>query len=606
MSSQTVKPRRSALIRFLDGIEWLGNKLPDPVVLFLIGIGIVWLLSWGLSYLEFTELDPRETKREVPIAIKNMLNLKELANLLSNMVNTYVNFPPLGVVLVALLGVGVAEHAGFINAVLKSMLDFTPRFLLTPMVIFVAVISHTAADAGYVLVIPLAALMFHAAGRHPLAGIAAAFAGVSGGFSANFIPSGIDPLLSGIAEVGANIYDPRKTVNPLCNWYFTAASSFLVIGLGWLITDFLIEPKLKGTPVDKDADIQKIEALSDRDRTAMYSGLLAMAVGVALLVAWAWPSHSALRDQPGGSLVTNRNAESKPGFEGRLLGQGLAIDSVASGGAAEKSKLAAGDVMVSVNGKPVVEFVNGRDFDKAFEPGVTYLVELQRAGETQHVMYTPATIPGAPLMSSIVPLIFLLFVIPGIVHGYVSGKFQSHRDVIKGMSNSMESMAYYLVLVFFVALFIYVFVNSNIGLLLAVKGANLFKDQSPVVIIIGVILITALVNLLIGSASAKWAMLAPIFIPMLMILGISPEFTQAAYRVGDSTTNIITPMMPYFPLVVVFGQRYVKSTGIGTITSLMIPYSFCFLICWTIFLLVYWQIGFPLGVQGGYEYVKPN
>jgi aminobenzoyl-glutamate transport protein len=242
VSSQNAKSKRSLLIRFLDGVEWLGNKLPDPVVLFVIGIGIVWALSLGLSYLEFSELDPRETKREVPIAIKNMLNLKELANLLSSMVFTYVNFPPLGVVLVALLGVGVAEHAGFINAVLKSMLDFTPRFLLTPMVILVAVISHTAADAGYVLVIPLAALMFHAAGRHPLAGIAAAFAGVSGGFSANFIPSGIDPLLSTISEVGASIVNPQKTVNPLCNWYFTAASSFLVIGLGWLITDFLIAP----------------------------------------------------------------------------------------------------------------------------------------------------------------------------------------------------------------------------------------------------------------------------------------------------------------------------------------------------------------------------
>jgi p-aminobenzoyl-glutamate transporter AbgT len=363
---------------------------------------------------------------------------------------------------------------------------------------------------------------------------------------------------------------------------------------------------LRNTEVDKDADIQKIESLSDRDRTAMHCGLIAMGVGIVLLVAWALPSNSTLRDQPGGSLVTNRNAESKPGFEGSLVDQRLAIGSVTAGGAAEKAKFAAGDVVVSVNEKPIAEFLNNRALDKAFEPGVTYLVKFERGGETRHAMYTPATIPGAPLMSSIVPLIFLLFVITGIAHGYVSGKFQSHRDVIKGMSKSMESMAYYLVLVFFVALFIYVFVNSNIGLLLAVKGANLFKHQSPGVIIIGVILITALVNLLIGSASAKWAMLAPIFIPMLMILGISPEFTQAAYRVGDSTTNIITPMMPYFPLVVVFGQRYVKNTGIGTITSLMLPYSFCFLICWTIFLIVYWQIGLPLGIQGGYEYVKPN
>jgi p-aminobenzoyl-glutamate transporter AbgT len=605
VSNQNANSKRSLLIRFLDGVEWLGNKLPDPVVLFVIGIGVVWVLSFGMSNLEFSELDPRETKKDVPIAVKNMMNLTELANLLSKMVFTYVNFAPLGVVLVALLGVGVAEHAGFINAVLKSLLDFTPRFLLTPMVIFVAVISHTAADAGYVLVIPLAALMFHAAGRHPLTGIAAAFAGVSGGFSANFIPSGIDPLLSGIAEVGANIYDPSVRVNPLCNWYFTAASSFLVIGLGWLITDLLIEPKLRNSEIDKDADIQKIESLSDKDRFAMYCGLATMAIGIVLLIAWAAPQKSSLRD-PQGSLTSNSNSESNLGFEGQLVDQGLAIDTVIPTGAAEKSKLEPGDVIVSVNEKPVGQFLNGRRFVRAFEPGVTYLIEFQRGGETKYAIYTPGIIPGAPLMSSIVPLIFLLFIIPGIVHGYVSGKFANHRDVIKGMSKSMESMAYYLVLVFFVALFIYVFVNSNIGLLLAVKGANLFKNQPPAVIIIGVILITAVVNLLVGSASAKWAMLAPIFIPMLMILGISPEFTQAAYRVGDSTTNIITPMMPYFPLVVVFGQKYVKSTGIGTITSLMLPYSICFLVCWTIFLLVYWQIGFPLGLEGGYEYVKPN
>jgi p-aminobenzoyl-glutamate transporter AbgT len=604
VAKQNENSNRSLLIRFLDGVEWLGNKLPDPVLLFVFGILIVWVLSYTLSFVSFSELDPRE-RRAVPIAIKNMLHHKEFANLLSNMVTTYVTFPPLGVVLVALLGVGVAEHAGFINAVLKSMLDFTPRFLLTPMVIFVAVISHTAADAGYVLVIPLAGLMFHAAGRHPLTGIAAAFAGVSGGFSANFIPSGIDPLLSGIAEVGASIIDPGKSVNPLCNWYFTAASSFLVIGLGWLITDLLIEPRMRNSPIDQDADIQPIDALSARDRLAMHCGLATMIIGIAVLVWWATREKSSLAD-PLGSLTSSRNTIADPGFEGQLTEQGLTLSSVRPSSAADKARLAPDDTILTVNERPVGEFVKQRDFNKAFEPGVNYLIAFDRDGQTIHSIYTPATIPGAPLMSSIVPLIFLLFIFPGIVHGYVSGKFKNHRDVIAGMSNAMKSMAYYLVLVFFVALFIFVFINSNIGLLLAVKGANLFKNQSPLVIVLGIILITALVNLLIGSASAKWTMLAPIFIPMLMLLGISPELAQAAYRVGDSTTNIITPMMPYFPLVVVFGQRYVKGTGIGTITSLMLPYSFCFLICWSIFLLVYWQIGFPLGIQGYYEYPTPN
>ncbi|HMO14180.1 MAG TPA: AbgT family transporter [Pirellulaceae bacterium] len=604
MAGQNTEERRGVLVRFLDMVEWIGNKLPDPVVLFLIGIVIVWGLSALLSMVSFTELDPRALPKEVPIKIKNMFSLTEFAGLLANMVNQFVNFPPLGVVLVALLGVGVAEYSGFINAVLKSMLDFTPKMLLTPMVILVAIISHTAADAGYVLVIPLAGLMFHAAGRHPLAGIAAAFAGVSGGFSANFVPSGIDPLLAGLTEVGANIADTNYSVNPLCNWYFTAVSSFLIIIVGWVITDSLIEPKLKSTPVDGDPkDIPVMETLSPLDRKAMVCGLIAMSIGVLLLIVWAWPTTSALRDKFG-SLTSNRNAVSDLGFDLVKEQDQFRVTALVPTGAGAAAGLAEGDILLAIKGISVADYLSGREAPRVLKPDVPLLIESSREGVITSSILTPKSVPGAPLMSSIVPLIFIFFVIPGIVHGYISGKFQNHRDVIKGMSKSMESMAYYLVLVFFVAIFIYVFNASNIGVLLAVKGAGLLKGQPPIVIIIGIILLTALVNLLVGSASAKWAMLAPIFVPMLMILGISPELAQASYRVGDSTTNIITPLMPYFPLVVIYCQRYFSKTGIGTLTSLMLPYSVCLLVLWSVFLIIYWQIGFPLGIDGGYEYVK--
>jgi aminobenzoyl-glutamate transport protein len=195
-----------------------------------------------------------------------------------------------------------------------------------------------------------------------------------------------------------------------------------------------------------------------------------------------------------------------------------------------------------------------------------------------------------------------------MVHGYVSGKFKTHRDVIKGMTHSMETMGYYLVLVFFAALFIAAFRDSNIGVLLAVKGATFLRESgaSPSVTILGIIALASVVNLLIGSASAKWAMLAPIFVPMLMLVGLSPELTQAAYRVGDSSTNIITPMMPYFPLVVVFCQRYVKGTGIGTVAAMMLPYCVVFLVTWSLFLLAYWWLGVPLGLQAPYTYVSPG
>ena len=527
-SNATAPKSRGPVMVFLDFIEWMGNKLPDPAVLFVLGILIIWIMSAMCSSIKFTETLPGQAE---PIQIVNMLTLEKLAEFLSTMTESFVGFHPLGVVLVAMLGVGVADHSGFISALLKTLLTFTPKFLLTPMVVLVAVLSHTAADAGYVVVIPLAGIIFYAAGRHPLAGIAAAFAGVSGGFSANLIPCGIDPLLAGLTTTSAQLVDKEYVVNPLCNWYFTGASSFLIVTLGWLITDFVIEPKLRSSVVDGNPDdMPKLPELTRRDNLGIICTVASILVCCGLLAWWALMPGSSLQATP----------------------------------------------------------PEGENW------------ELYRR-------LTSLRPPAAKLMSAIVPLIFIFFLIPGLVHGFISGTFKTHRDAIKGMSKAMESMGYYLVLVFFAALFIASFSQSGFGALLAVKGANFLKsiNAPPAVTIAGIILLTAMINLLVGSASAKWAMLSPIFVPMLMILGISPEFTQAAYRVGDSTTNIITPMMPYFPLVVVFCQRYVKSTGIGTVTSIMLPYSLAFLVLWSAFLFLYWQIGLPLGIQGGYEYAVP-
>jgi len=518
---------RSPIQRALDGIEKWGNRLPDPAVLFVIGLLVVWGLSWLLAGVEFTELDPRNRSElnpsGTPIRVQNLLTGTSLVGFLTGMVKTFTGFHPLGVVLVTLLGVGVAEYSGFINACLKGMLGVTPKMLLTPMLIFVALISHTAADAGYVLVIPLGAVIFYAAGRHPLAGIAASFAGVSGGFSANVLVSGIDPLLAGLTTQGSQLFDPKYNVNALCNYYFTASSSLLIVLVGWFITDRIVEPRLKRTAIDGDpSEMPKMEPMQPAERRGMVAGLVTAALGLGLLMLAAAPASSPFRG-PEGSLT------------------------------------------LPVKGQ------------------------------------------NAPLMDSIVPLIFLLFLAPGVVHGFVSGKFKTHRDVVKGMSTAMGTMAYYLVMAFFAALFIDAFGKSNIGLLVAIKGANFLKSMEVpnAVTLVGIIGLTASVNLLIGSASAKWAMLAPVFVPMLMQLGISPEMTQAAYRVGDSTTNIITPMMPYFPLVVVFAQRYVKGTGIGTMTAMMLPYSLTFLALWTVYLLAYWTLGIPLFSGVPYEYAAP-
>ena len=501
------------LNRLLNTIERVGNKLPDPAILFVLLLFVVWVLSALLAPIAFSEIDPRSGK---PLQVQNLLTGAAIARFLSGMVTTFTGFHPLGVVLVTLLGVGVAEHTGFIRAALRGLLSFTSPVLLTPILIFVAIISHTAADTGYVLVIPLGGVILHAAGRHPLAGIVAAFAGVSGGFSANWIPSSLDPLLSGLTQSAAQIVDATRTVNPLSNWYFTSASTALIIVVGWFLTDRVIEPRLRHVRVDGDAgELPGLDQLQGRERTGLALGLGALGLGLLALVLASAPVDSPLRS-PAGEL----------------------------------------------------------------------------------------TAAAAPLMQSIVPLIFLLFLIPGVVYGYAAGTVKSHRDIVKGMSLAMSTMGYYIVLAFFAALFIAAFGQSNIGALVALKGAAALKalDMPAQVTIVGIIGLTALVNLLIGSASAKWALLAPIFVPMLMQLGISPELTQAAYRVGDSTTNIITPLMPYFPLVVVFAQRYVKSTGIGTLVALMLPYSITFLVLWTIMLLFYWMAGIPLGLQAPYTY----
>jgi len=512
--SDTPAPQASPrLARMLDAIERAGNRLPDPALLFLLLLLVVWVLSAVLAQFEYGHIDPRTG---TPIAVQNLLTATALVNFSAGMVSTFVNFHPLGVVLLAMLGIGVADHTGFIKAGLRGLLNATSPRLLTPMLLLIAIISHSAIDAGYVLVIPLGAVIFQAAGRHPLTGIAVAFAGVSGGFSANFVPSALDPMLQGISQAGAQLIDPAIVLNPLNNWFFTAASTLLIVGLGWYITDRVVEPRLAGTVVDGDlAEAPALEDLTAAERRGLRAALLAMTIGIVVLLISTLPAGSAWR--------------------------------------AESGELAAST---------------------------------------------------APLMRSIVPLIFLLFLLPGVVYGYVSRSVRSHRDIVAGMTRAMSGMGYYIVMAFFAAMFIAEFGRSNLGALLALQGAAWLKAAAlpGAITVVGVVLITGLVNLFVGSASAKWALLAPILVPMLMQLGISPDLTQAAYRVGDSSTNIITPLMPYFPLVVVFCQRYVTRTGIGTVVAMMLPYSIGFLLIWTVFLLLYWATGLPLGLQASYHY----
>ncbi len=516
----TLAGERTWVERVLGGIETVGNKLPDPAVLFFLLMLLVWVLSAALAPIQF---DAKHPTTGDTIVVVNQLSGDQMARFLVNMVSVFVNFAPLGIVLVALLGVGVAEHTGFINAGLRRLLGWTSVRLLTPMVILVAILSHTAADAGYVVVIPLAAVMFYAVGRHPLAGIAAAFAGVSGGFSANFIPSAIDPMLAGITQTAAELVAPGIEINPLVNWFFMAASSLVVIGVGWWLTDRVVEPRLmKDTPVDGDmSEMPQMQALQPNEARGLLWASLGVVVALIALTVVVLLPDSPLRD-PNPALALHES---------------------------------------------ITSF-------------------------------------GAPLMRSIVPLIFIFFLIPGIIYGYVAGTIETHKDLIAGMTKAMESMGYYIVMAFFAAQFIAAFTASQLGILLAVNGAEFLKalNLPAQLTIVGIIGLTMFVNLFVGSASAKWLIIAPIFVPMLMQLGISPELTQAAYRVGDSTSNILTPLLPYFPLVVVFCKKYFKDAGIGTLISMMLPYAVALSITWTLFLLIYWGFGLPLGLQAAYTW----
>ncbi len=524
MTTATLQPPQGLFARFLDWVERVGNRLPDPAMLFLLLMFVVWAVSWSLSGVQFSEIDPRTGQ---PIQIKDLLAGTSLTAFMAQMVNTFVTFAPLGVVLVAMLGLGVAEHTGFISAGLRAMLSVTPRQLLTPALIAVGILSHIAVDAGYVLVVPLGAVIFYAAGRHPLAGVAAAFAAVSGGFSATFfLPSSLDPLLSGLSQTAAHLIDPTVVVNPLNNYTFTTASAFLIILVGWYLTDRVIEPRLATKPVDGDpASLPTLDVLKPEEKRGLGWAVASMVVLAALFLLTVLPETSPWRAPAGTAIVSGQS-----------------------------------NLLVS----------------------------------------------AAPLMQSIVPLIFILFLVPGVVYGITSGTVASHRDVIAGMSKSMSGMGYYIVMAFFCAQFIHAFGQSNLGALIAIKGATTLQSLGmPLAMtLIGIILLTAMVNLLIGSASAKWALIGAIMVPMLMQLGVSPDLTQAAYRVGDSSTNIVTPLMPYFPLIVVFCRRYVQSTGIGTLIALMLPYSATLLVVWTSFLMLFWGLGIPLGVGSSYEYVR--
>ncbi len=529
---------------FLAWVERTGNRLPDPVFIFFYLIGILMVVSVITTFFGLTAEHPVQKNADgTPQIIKSasLLSADNIQRLWVEMPKTFTHFHPLGYVLVVMLGAGVAERSGFFGAGMKAAVTKTPAILLTPVVAFVAMVGNHAADAGYVVLIPLAGILFAAAGRHPLAGIAAAFAGVSGGFSANVSPGQLDALLFGITEEAVNIsnLDPSWTANLAGNWAFIAALLVIYLPLIWYVTDKIIEPRLgEWNPSSASKEGEAIAAQLNRETQSV-------------------------------------SKEDKKGMK--------------AAGIAALAVIALWLLMTFGPGTPLIK-------EEACPPG-----SIEAGKCSIHTTLRP-------LYTSLVGGFMVLFLACGWAFGKASGTIKNHRDLVEMMTGAMKDMGYYLVLSFAAAHFVAMFGWSNLGLISAVHGANGIEATGlPLPIVLGLmILLAALLNLFIGSASAKWALLAPILVPMLMLLGFSPEAATAAYRVGDGATNIITPLMVYFPLILIFAQRWKKDFGLGSLTALMLPYSIFMLITGVLLMMLWVVTGLPLGPDSPITYTLPS
>ncbi|MFT5287411.1 MAG: aminobenzoyl-glutamate transport protein, partial [Planctomycetota bacterium] len=414
---------------------------------------------------------------------------------------------------------------------IRALVLGAPKNLLTMVIVFAAVVSNTASEMGYVVLIPLAAVVFYAVGRNPLVGLAAAFAGVSGGYSANILIGTVDPLLAGITTEAARIIDPSfapggtNEVLATANYYFMVVSTLMITIVGTLVTTKIVEPRLGVYDPSRAEDgieeaTREMGALSAKEKRGLKLAFLTIGIMILGLLALTLPENGWFRDP----------AENE-----------------------------------------------------------TLVKDLK------------------PMLKSVVALIFAFFIIPAVVYGRVTGTMKNDRDVIDGMAKAMSSMGLYMVLVFFAAQFVAFFNWTNLGTITAVVGADLLEQWNLTgpLVFLPFIAMCCCVNLMLGSASAQWTVTAPIFVPMLMSVGYSPQVIQAAYRIGDSTTNIITPMMSYFGLILAFAMRYDKKLGIGTLISMMVPYSIAFLIGWVI-LFYGWVFlfDFPVG-PGAPTYYAP-
>lgn len=499
--------------RFLNSIEKVGNALPHPATLFALFAIMVLIFSAIAHAFDWSAIHPGTHEDIDPV---NLLSVDGLHRILTEMVTNFTGFAPLGIVMVAMLGIGIAESSGLIGAFIRLVVLSSPKKILTFVLVLAGIMSNVASDVGYVLLIPLGGIIFIAIGRHPIIGIAATFAGVAGGFSANLILGTLDPLLAGLSTEAARIIDPAYEVNPTANYFFMVASTVVIAFTGTWVTEKLIAPRFGKYEGPESEDT--LEGLSKLEKKGLRNSVIVLLIIVAISLIGILPSEGFFRGSDGGVL-------------------------------------------------------------------------------------------SSPLIKGVVAMLFITAGAMGIVYGFTIKKYKSDGDVMYGMGEAMKTLGLYYVLVFFAAQFVAYFKWSNLGIILAIKGADFVMSTGlgmiPLMILF--IVLSGMINMVMGSSSAKWAIMAPVFIPMFMLLGYSPELSQVVYRIGDSVTNVISPMMSFFALIIAFVQKYDKNAGIGTIVATMMPYSIVFFIAWTILLIIWLQFGLPLGPGAGiyYEAVIP-
>jgi aminobenzoyl-glutamate transport protein len=492
---------------FLGWVEYMGNKIPHPVYLFIWFFGLTLILSAVLSYAKISVINPA-TKE--PVTVVNLLTAKGIANIFMNMVKEFANFAPLGMVLVCTIGLGVANGSGLLQATLKLASLANSKVLTTLLVFIIGINGNIAGDAAFVIFPPLVAILFKGAGRNPLAGLFAGFASVACGFGANFLVGSADAALAGMTEAAAKLIDPNYVASPAMGYYFLFVSVLFLAPIGTWVTLRYVEPKLSEMGLGMNANVENLKAGDSNLSPLELKGLK-----LALFSLLAFFAVVALMTLPGLPFAPEK-------------------------------------------GKAVVT---------------------------------------GPLLKSVPPLILLMFFIPGYVYGKIVGTIKNFGDTIKMMNNEMKGLASFVVICFFAAQFIAVFRDSNIGLIVAIAGGNFLKaiGLQGVPLLIVFVLVVGCINMFIGSASAKWAILSTIFVPMLMIAGVNPAATQAAYRIGDSITNNLTPTLPYLAVILTYAQEYDPRAKTGTVMAFMIPYTIAFAIAWLIFLALWLLLNLPLG-----------